>query len=89
MTGPTPLLPALNWHHHQVTYTLDPRRDRCPDCGRPALMRDEHGQPRHKVCAEAVLVACHGVDGATRVAAAGYPPRNRRGDVDGGRPGAR
>jgi hypothetical protein len=41
---------GLDWRHH----TIGPLRP-CRLCHRPALMRDEHGQPCHKTCAEQTL----------------------------------
>ncbi|GII26497.1 hypothetical protein [Planosporangium mesophilum] len=38
---------GLDWRRHTIGL-LRP----CLLCHRPALMRDEHGQPCHKVCAE-------------------------------------
>jgi hypothetical protein len=38
---------GLDWRHH----TIGPLRP-CLLCQRPALLRDEHGRPCHKVCAE-------------------------------------
>ncbi|MBN1170545.1 MAG: hypothetical protein JXA67_00025 [Micromonosporaceae bacterium] len=38
---------ALDWRHHRIG---PPRA--CRICHQPALMRDQHGQPCHKVCAE-------------------------------------
>lgn len=38
---------SLDWSHHQI----GPRHP-CRTCGQPALMRDNHGEPRHKTCAE-------------------------------------
>jgi hypothetical protein len=39
----------LNWRHHSI----GPLRPRVL-CGHPALMRDDDGQPCHKICAEAL-----------------------------------
>jgi len=41
---------VLNWR----TYRIGPLTS-CVLCGRPALMRDETGEPCHKVCAEALI----------------------------------
>ncbi|MBT8225441.1 MAG: hypothetical protein HKP61_21885 [Dactylosporangium sp.] len=51
-------LPQQNPHQGQHTSALDWRQHRigaqrpCRICHRPALMRDDTGQPCHKVCAE-------------------------------------
>ena len=37
----------LDWRHHRVGPPLP-----CRLCTRPALMRDENGEPCHKVCAD-------------------------------------
>jgi hypothetical protein len=39
--------PVLDWRDHSV----GPARP-CRICRTPAICRDEHGQPCHKVCAE-------------------------------------
>jgi len=41
---------TLDWRKHS-TGPLRP----CVLCGRPALMRDEAGEPCHKACAEALI----------------------------------
>jgi hypothetical protein len=38
---------VLDWRHHRI----GPLRP-CRYCHRDALLRDEHGEPAHKVCAE-------------------------------------
>ena len=83
----TPAGLALNWGSHQVAWKLGGDRV-CATCGQAAYMTNSSGDPQHKICAERELVATHGPAGAIAVAAAGYPPRGRRGE-DGGRPGAR
>jgi hypothetical protein len=40
---------VLNWRH----LTIGPLRSRVL-CGQPALMRNDNGDPCHKVCAEAI-----------------------------------
>ena len=42
------MMAGLDWHDHRIG-PLRPRRW----CRRPALMRDDDGQPCHKTCAEA------------------------------------
>ena len=44
--------PCLDWRTHSVGRLLPGRH-----CGRGALMRDEHGRPCHKACAERALAA--------------------------------
>lgn len=38
---------GLDWSKHRIGSPAP-----CRVCGKPALMRDEYGQPCHKVCAE-------------------------------------
>lgn len=49
LPGARPASAGLDWRRHQVGR----RRGACRICARPALLRDENGEPCHKVCAEA------------------------------------
>ena len=44
---------GLDWHRHAVGRQRLP----CRLCGQGAFLRDEHGRPCHKVCAEAAIDA--------------------------------
>jgi len=41
---------TLDWRTHRIGPLTS-----CVLCGRPALMRDQGGEPCHKACAEALI----------------------------------
>lgn len=69
------LLPALDWGEHHVLWQPAP----CRICGGAAYMTGEDNETaEHKVCAEAALVAAHGLEQAIVLAGATVRRRKHR-----------